>query len=191
MRASADLAVFVIGGSAGAVDALFAVLSGLPADVTVPIVIAIHQPPGQRSLLPTVLAGATRRPVLEVDDKQPLIAGAIYTAPPNYHVLLERDRTLSLSVDPPVNYSRPSIDVLFESAADAFGPATAGLLLSGANPDGAAGLCQIADAGGWALVQNPATAEYATMPSAALARLGARARIVDELARLFHEDPPR
>lgn len=170
--------VIVIGGSAGALDVLIMCLPQLPDEVDTPIVIAIHQGAGQPSLIPQVLGRACARPVREIDDKEPLAGGAIHVAPPNYHVLLERNHAMSLSVDDHVLFSRPSIDVLFESATDAFGDRVVGVVLSGANEDGAAGLAQIADAGGVAIVQLPETAAYPMMPAAALRRSGARARAV-------------
>ena len=160
----------VIGGSAGSLDVLLHVVAALPADFPAPIAIALHLLPGP-SLMARVLGDRAALPVREPDDKEPVRAGTIYVAPPGYHLLVERDRTFALSVDPPVHFSRPSIDVLFASAAEARGAAVAGLVLSGASPDGADGLHHIAAAGGLALVQDPASASAPTMPEAALARL--------------------
>lgn len=168
----------VIGGSAGALEALLALVPALPDELTVPLVIVLHLGHTQKNRVPEILRNVTRRPVVEVDDKQPLRVGHIYVAPPNYHLLVERTRTLALSVDEPVHYSRPSIDVLFESAADAYGVHCAGVLLSGANEDGAKGLERIADAGGRAFVQAPVTASQPTMPAAAARRLGDRAVVM-------------
>ncbi|MEO7734280.1 MAG: chemotaxis protein CheB [Kofleriaceae bacterium] len=159
--------VIVIGGSAGALEALLAILPALPSSLAIPVVVVLHLAPNHPSLLPSLLGRVCGRPVREVEDKQVLEAGAIHVAPPNYHVLLERAHTLALSVDAPVQFSRPSIDVLFESAADAFGRAAAGIVLSGANEDGARGLRCIVDAGGRAAIQSPATAAHAEMPAAA------------------------
>jgi len=171
-----NLDVIVIGGSAGALDALLAILPEQDLG-WIPIVVALHLAPNERSVLPSVLAQACRRTVCEVEDKAPMRERYIYVTPPNYHVLLERDRTLALSVDDAVHFSRPSIDVLFDSAADAFGAGVAGVLLSGANDDGARGLCRICDGGGVALVQHPDTAEYPAMPVAGHRRIGGRARV--------------
>jgi two-component system, chemotaxis family, protein-glutamate methylesterase/glutaminase len=168
----------VIGGSAGALDALLAILPGLPEQLSCPIVIVLHLPPGQRSLVPEILSRVCARAVHEAVDKTPLRDRSIYVAAPNYHLLIERNRSLSLSIDEPVQYSRPAIDVLFESAADAYGPSVAGLVLSGANQDGAKGLCQISQAGGVAIVQAPATASSPMMPEAALRRVGHSAHVV-------------
>ena len=172
-----DPDVIVFGGSAGALDALLAILPALPQACTTPIVVVLHLPVGQPSLVPVLLARACQRPVVEVEDKQAIRAATIYVAPPNYHVLLERSRTLALSVDPPVQFSRPSIDVLFESAADSCGPAVVGVLLSGANDDGSRGLARIAQAGGRALIQDPATAPHPTMPAAGVRLLGHAAQV--------------
>ncbi|MEO8841332.1 MAG: chemotaxis protein CheB [Kofleriaceae bacterium] len=170
--------LIVIGGSAGALEALLAFVPALPDELTVPIVIVLHVGHTQKNLVPEILGNVTQRPVVEADDKQPLRAGHIYIAPPNYHLLVERTRTLALSVDEPVYYSRPSIDVLFEAAADAYGAGCAGVLLSGANEDGARGLERIAEAGGRAFVQAPLTANQPTMPAAGVRRLGDRAIVM-------------
>lgn len=160
----------VIGGSAGALEALGALLPALPADLAAPVLLVLHLPARRPSLLGEVLAARTRLRVKEAEDKEPLAPGTLYLACPDYHLLVERDRRLALSVDDPVHFSRPSIDVLFESAADAFGPALVGVLLSGANEDGAAGLARIAARGGRALAQTPETAQVPTMPEAGLRR---------------------
>jgi two-component system, chemotaxis family, protein-glutamate methylesterase/glutaminase len=168
-----DLEIIVIGGSAGALEPLLEILATLPPAVTAPVAIVVHLAPRHPSLLPGLIARASSRPIHEPEDKAPLCRGEIYVAPPNYHMLVERRRTISLSVDDPVNFSRPSIDVLFESAACAFGTRVAGLVLSGTNADGAAGLGRIAGAGGVALVQALESAEHPFMPSAAAQRAGA------------------
>jgi len=168
----------VIGGSAGALDALLAFIPELPEQLACPIVIVLHLPPAQPSLVPEILARVCARTVREAEDKAPLRDRSIYVAAPNYHLLIERNLSLSLSIDAPVQYSRPAIDVLFESAADAYGCAVAGLVLSGANQDGAEGLCKISRAGGVAIVQAPATASSPMMPEAALRRVGPSAHVV-------------
>ena len=170
--------VIVIGGSAGALDALLAILPELPDQLSCPIVIVLHLPPAQPSLVPEILSRACARAVHEAVDKAPLRDRSIHVAAPNYHLLIERNRSLSLSSDEPVQYSRPAIDVLFESAADAYGPAVAGLVLSGANQDGAEGLCKIRQAGGVAIVQAPATASSPMMPEAAIRQVGPSAHVV-------------
>lgn len=177
--------VIVIGGSAGALDVLLELLPALPDELAIPIVLVVHIPPDQPSLLPELLARVCRRPVREADDKLAMAARTIHVAPPNYHVLIERDGTLALSVDPPVHFSRPSIDVLFESAADSFGASVAGVVLSGANEDGARGLGRIHQAGGAAIIQDPGTAQHGMMPAAALRCVGPAARVVPA-GRLAH-----
>lgn len=159
----------VIGGSAGALDVLEAVLPDLPAEFPLPIAVVIHVPADKPSYLIDVLRRRCALAVKEPEDKQPLAPATVYIAPPNYHLLIEKRRCFSLSMDEPVRFSRPAIDVLFESAADAYGANLAGLLLTGANDDGARGLVRIHGAGGLTLVQSPATARVAAMPIAALA----------------------
>ncbi|HSS40548.1 MAG TPA: chemotaxis protein CheB [Polyangia bacterium] len=162
--------VVVIGGSSGALEALAVVLPALPADTAVPIVIVVHLPPDRPSHLAAVLGARTALRVREAEDKEPLAPGVIYVGPPNYHLLIERGGTLSLSADDLLHFSRPSIDVLFESAADAYGARLTGVVLSGANADGADGLAAIRRAGGLAVAQAPESALVRTMPEAAIAR---------------------
>ena len=173
-----DIEAIVIGGSAGGLDALLSIVPALPDQVSCPIVIVLHLPPAQPNLVPEILSRVCARAVHEAEDKMPLRNQTIYVAAPNYHLLIEKNRSLSLSIDEPVHHSRPAIDVLFESAADAYGPAVAGLVLSGANQDGAEGLCQIRQAGGVAIVQAPATASSPMMPETAMRRVGPSAHVV-------------
>ena len=173
-----DIEAIVIGGSAGGLDALLSIVPALPEQVSCPLVIVLHLPPAQPNLVPEILSRVCARAVHEAEDKMPLRNQTIYVAAPNYHLLIERNRSLSLSIDEPVHHSRPAIDVLFESAADAYGPAVAGLVLSGANQDGAEGLCQIRQAGGVAIVQAPATASSPMMPETAIRRVGSSAHVV-------------
>ena len=158
----------VAGGSAGALDALTQILPALPAGFSIPIAIVLHVPPNRKSCVHEVLGVRCALPVKEADDKEPFADGAVYVAPPNYHLLVERERCLALSVDELVHFSRPAIDVLFESAADAYGERLLGLLLTGANEDGARGLARIKGAGGTVIVQSPETALAPTMPQAGL-----------------------
>lgn len=167
--AGRHLRVVAIGASAGAVDALGLLLPQLPKALPVPFVIVVHVPPDRASLLPAHFASISSLPVLEAEDKTPLMAGHIYLGPPDYHLLVERDGTTSLSTDAPVHHSRPSIDVLFESVADACGAHALGIVLSGANADGAAGLAQMRARGAVTWVQSPETATSPSMPEAALA----------------------
>lgn len=164
-----QLAAIVVGGSAGALEALDRIVPALPDTLPVPIAIVLHMLPGRPSGLATVLGELTRLRVKEAEDKEPLAPGTLYLASPNYHLLVERERCFSLSVDEPVLFSRPAIDVLFDSAAEAYGPALCGVLLSGANEDGAAGLEHIHAAGGTTVVQAPETAASRQMPAAAVA----------------------
>ncbi len=157
----------VIGASAGAVQALLAILPALPAGFARPVLVVVHVPPDRDNVLVSLLQAKCRLTVKEAEDKEPIVDGVIYLAPPDYHLLVEVDATLALSADPPVNYSRPSIDVLLESAADAYGPDLVGIVLTGANNDGAAGLRSVQDAGGLAIVQDPTSAYASAMPKAA------------------------
>lgn len=158
----------VIGASAGALEALSAILPKLPKGFAMPVMIVVHVPPGRASVLAELFQERCAVTVKEAEDKEPVAAGTVYFAPPDYHLLIERDGSLSLSSDEPVLFSRPSIDVLFESAADAYGPALTGVILTGANHDGAAGLASVVAAGGQALVQAPAGAVASAMPEAAI-----------------------
>jgi two-component system chemotaxis response regulator CheB len=176
-----------IGGSAGAVEALLDLLPPVPATLAIPVVLVVHVPAGAGHGLVDVLAGRCRLRVLEAEDKMAMDAGTVYVAPPDYHLLMERGGTLALSADPPVHFSRPSIDVLFESAAHAFGAGALGVLLSGANADGAAGLATIKRRGGRTWVQAPDTARMAAMPREALARTDHPTLTIDEMRRILTE----
>jgi len=147
---------------------LVELLPGFPADFPLPIVIAVHLHPRQDNAHIERLAGQCALAVKEADEKEPIQSGAVYLAPPNYHLLIENDRTFSLSIDERVNYARPSIDVLFETAAQVYGPQTIGVVLTGANNDGARGLRLIKERGGLTIVQDPRTAESTYMPRATL-----------------------
>ncbi|RYX89626.1 MAG: chemotaxis protein CheB [Comamonadaceae bacterium] len=161
----------VIGASAGGVDALFRLLSGLPASFRLPIVAVLHLPEKYDSRLVEIFQHRMRIAVREADDKARIAPATLYFAGAGYHLSIEGDFTFSLSCEPPVHYSRPSIDVLMESAADAYGPRLAGILLTGANYDGAAGLAKIRLRGGLTVVQDPAEAQVPTMPEAAIRKL--------------------
>jgi len=158
-----------IGASAGGVDALLTLLADLPVHWRLPVVIVLHLPEGHESRLPALFAERSRVKVHEAHDKLPIEPRTLYFAPAGYHLSVERERCFSLSCEPPVLFSRPSIDVLMISAADVYGAALAGLLLTGANEDGAEGLRQIGRAGGLTAAQDPDTALSPTMPRAALA----------------------
>jgi two-component system, chemotaxis family, protein-glutamate methylesterase/glutaminase len=162
--------LIVIGASWGGLRAIRQVLSDLPDDVDVPIVVAQHRHPDSlEGALAQLLQEETDRPVLEVEDKMRIEPRHVYVAPPDYHVLVEATSLLALSVDERVRFARPSIDVLFESAADAYGAGVIGIILTGANDDGALGLARIKRRGGVALVQDPAGAARRNMPEAAIA----------------------
>ncbi|NVD43521.1 chemotaxis protein CheB [Qipengyuania atrilutea] len=178
-----SLRAVVIGASAGGVQALSQVLPDLPAGFRVPVMVVVHIPPHKENALVDLFARKCHLQVKEAEDKEPLAPGTIYFAPPDYHLLVEAGETLALSSDETVNHSRPAIDVLFETAADAFGSGLAGVVLTGANQDGAKGLKAVCEAGGVGLVQDSATAEVATMPDAArIACPGARTMYLDEIA---------
>ena len=158
-----------IGASAGGIDALFTLLEGLQAPMHASIVIVLHLPEDHDSRLVEVFASRVGVPVEEARPHAPAQAGTVYFAPPGYHLLAEADRSFSLSCDPPVLYSRPSIDVLLESCAEAWGPTLLGMVLTGANEDGAWGLAQVKARGGLAAVQDPDEALHRAMPAAAIA----------------------
>lgn len=142
-------------------------LGGLPKDFPIPIVIVQHRSKDSDRLLSQLLQDHTDLRVCEIEDKDALTAGTVHVAPANYHVMLESGYA-SLTIEEPVRYSRPSIDVMFDSAADTYGPRAIGVVLTGANDDGSRGLAHIVKRGGRALVQDPKTAEIPIMPEAAL-----------------------
>ena len=158
----------VIGASAGGVHALLALLSGLPTHFSLPIIAVLHLPKERDSRLADVFQQRLSMSVREAADKEAIAPSTLYFAGSGYHLSIETDRTFSLSCEDPVNYSRPSIDVLMESAADAYGSSLAGILLTGANVDGAVGLARIQQRGGMTVVQDPKEAQVATMPEAAI-----------------------
>jgi two-component system chemotaxis response regulator CheB len=163
-----SIEAIVIGASAGGVEALLNILGPLREGFALPIIVVLHLPDERRSHLAEVFARRVSLPVLEARDKTPVEAGTLYFATPGYHLSVERDRSFSLSLEDRVHYSRPAIDYLFESSADAYGPTLAAVLLTGANQDGARGLSQVQQRGGLTIVQDPEDAQAATMPQAAL-----------------------
>jgi two-component system, chemotaxis family, protein-glutamate methylesterase/glutaminase len=163
----------VVGASAGGIEALGKLIPALPADLGPPVIIVMHLPPETPARLVEIFAPRCAVNVREPADKEPVEPGTVYFAPPNYHLLIEVERTFALSVDEPVNYARPAIDPLFESAARAYRAHLVGIVLTGANADGARGLAQIRSAGGRAWVQDPDEAAADTMPRAALELAGA------------------
>ena len=169
----------VIGASSGGLNALQQVLAPLPANFPLPILIVQHRFPAADDLLTIALNESCRLKVKEADEKDYIETGHVYVAPANYHMLVERDRTISLSADVKVCYSRPSIDVLFESAADVYLSYLIGVILTGANHDGTVGLKKIKQNGGLTVAQDPATAEADMMPLSAI-----EANIVDQVLSL-------
>jgi two-component system chemotaxis response regulator CheB len=160
------VSMIAVGASWGGLKALRALAHGLPAHFRIPITFVQHRSKESADLR-DLLQDCTSLKVCEVEDKQPIMGGYVYLAPPDYHLLVDGD-VFSLSVDEPVRFSRPSIDVFFESVAGRFGAEAVGVVLTGANEDGAEGLRQIAARGGLAVVQDPRTAESPIMPRAAL-----------------------
>jgi two-component system chemotaxis response regulator CheB len=156
-----------IGTSWGGLAAMSRLLGGLPGDFSLPVVVVQHRSKDSDRLLTELLQDATDLKVCEVEDKEPLTPGTVHIAPANYHVLIDAGY-LSLTLEEPVRFSRPSIDVMLSSAADTYGSAAIGVVLTGANEDGARGLSHIVKRGGRALVQDPRTAEIPIMPDAAL-----------------------
>lgn len=162
-------------------------LGGLPEEFPIPIVVVQHRSKDSDRLLVQLLQDATDLKVCEIEDKDVLCAGTVHIAPADYHVLVESGY-LSLTLEEPVRFSRPSIDVMFTSAADAYGPATIGVILTGANDDGASGLADIVKRGGFALVQDPKSAEIKIMPEAAIrAAPTAEVLSLDNLAKRLIE----
>jgi two-component system chemotaxis response regulator CheB len=174
----------VLGVSTGGLRALKTLLPALPASFPLPIAIVQHIGERSDNFLCDYLDRASKITVKEIEDKETLAPGTAYLAPPGYHALIEPDRSFALSVDPPVNYSCPSIDVLFESAANVFRESLIGIVLTGANSDGAQGLKTISALGGLSIVEDPRTAEASFMPSAAI-----DATHVDHIVDLEHIAP--
>jgi two-component system, chemotaxis family, protein-glutamate methylesterase/glutaminase len=186
MRTSGAHELVAIGASWGGLDALRAILGDLPAELDAAVVIAQHRSPDSHPTAMRDLLGAvTRMRVIEAGDKDELRAGVAYIAAPDYHLLVEPG-LVTLSTDEPVLYARPSIDVLFETAAESYRERCIGVILTGANDDGARGLARVVELGGTAVVEDPETARRAEMPRAALrATPSARAVPLAEIAPLL------
>ncbi len=169
-KSSVDLPcrIVVIGGSAGSLEVLLRILRTLNSGFKFPLVVVLHRGSPADSVLPELLSFKTRIPIREIEDKEPIENGVIFLAPPNYHVLIESETEFSLDYSEKVNFSRPSIDVTFSSAADVFGKSAVGILLSGANNDGTLGLAAMASAGGTTVVQDPRSARVSIMPQNAI-----------------------
>lgn len=178
--------LIVIGGSAGSIDVLTRVLPKHAAELSPAVAIVIHLPPEGPNVLHEILASPGSPAMKLAEDKEPIAPGTIYFAPTDYHLLVETGRTFALSQDERVHYSRPAADVLFESAAEAYGDRLLGIVLSGANADGAAGLRAVADAGGRTVVQALESAEMIAMPAAALEAVPESVEMgIDALAKLL------
>jgi two-component system chemotaxis response regulator CheB len=182
------LKLVVIGGSAGSLEAILSILPKLVYNPSYSIVIVIHRKADNGSLLTEIISRITKVMVKEVEDKEPLLPKGIYLAPPDYHLLLEDEYTFSLDSSEKIHYSRPSIDVTFESVATVFGDRAFGVLLSGANADGAAGLCFMKKAGGFTIVQDPDSADVDFMPRQAI-NLSAPNKVlaVPDIAKCLNE----
>lgn len=172
-------ALIAIGASAGGIEAASVLLRALPASFSIPVVLVLHLPPNRASLLPELFARHCALAVKEAEDKEPLRPGTVYVGPPDYHLLVEPGGLLSLSCDAPLNFSRPSLDMLFESAALAYRDALLAIQLTGASADGADGLGTVRRMGGAVWVQDPDEAQSNIMPLAAIRQAGA-----DKVARL-------
>jgi len=167
-----SIELLVIGASAGGVEAIGTLLEALPAEFAPAVAIVLHLPPKRNSLLPDIYSRRTSLRVKEVEDKEPILPGTVYVAAPDYHMLVEPSRMFSLSCDEAVHFSRPSIDVLFESAALAYRDRLLAVILTGASADGAVGLATVCHLGGQAWIQDPDEAQARTMPLAAIAHSG-------------------
>lgn len=164
-----NIEIVLIGGSAGCLNVLMSILKSLGENFTIPIIVVIHRQRNVFSDLTKILCNANRfKKIVEPDDKEPVAESCIFIAPQNYHLLIEKDKTFSLDYSEAVQFSRPSIDVTFESAAQLYKSKAVAILLSGANNDGTEGLRSIVEYGGIAIAQNPATADYPFMPSTAI-----------------------
>jgi two-component system, chemotaxis family, protein-glutamate methylesterase/glutaminase len=163
--------IIVIGGSLGGIEASIEILKNLPSNYPVPIVLVLHRLRGNAGGLVNIFSNALNLKVKEVDEKEEIKNSSVYIAPANYHTLIESDRIFSLDYSETVNYSRPSIDVTFESASEVYGTKTLGIILTGNNSDGTSGLYKIAQKGGMVIVQDPAEAKAPTMPFSALTKV--------------------
>jgi two-component system, chemotaxis family, protein-glutamate methylesterase/glutaminase len=183
-----DFTVIALGCSVGGLHALETVLAGLDRAMRQAIIVCAHTGSSDVSLLCELLARHTSLPVVEAGERTPVAGGVVHVAPSGYHLLVEPSRAFALSVDAKVEFSRPSIDVLFDSAAEVYGPELIGVVLTGANKDGALGLAHIRRSGGLAIVQSPESAEAGTMPAAALAIAGSDYCVpLDEIAPLLNQ----
>jgi len=177
--------MIVIGGSLGGMKALRVILRGLSASLPLPVAVVLHRHRESDNLLISLLQQESPLPISEAIDKESILPGRVYIAPADYHLLVDPPN-LSLSTDDPIQYARPSIDVLFESAADTLGEAVIAVVLTGANQDGARGAARVVEKGGLVLVQDPATADNPVMPLAAIQSTGTEfVRTLEEIGALL------
>ena len=160
--------VFVIGGSAGSIDVLLQVINKLPVYTGAVFIIVVHRKNDKDSILEDIISHKTELTVREVEDKEPITLNTIFIAPPDYHLLIENENIFSLDSSEKIQFSRPSIDVTFESVAEVFKERVVGILLSGANADGTEGIIKIKSCGGFTIAQDPSTAEVPFMPQQAI-----------------------
>lgn len=178
----------VIGASAGGILALTKVLPTIEPPFNIPIIIVLHLAPTRSSLLSEIFQKKVSLPIKEANEKEYIQAGTVYFAPPGYHLLIENDESFALSIEAPIHYSRPAIDILFETAADCYREGLIGMLLTGANEDGALGLKTIRDLGGLTIVQDPADAQMPQMPKSGLQYVNPECVLtLDELIDFFKE----
>lgn len=161
----------IIGGSAGSLEVILKLIPNLRSDLPFALVIIVHRRAAQDSVLVDLMASRASLPVKEVEEKEQILPGHIYIAPADYHLLVEKDHTFSLDYSEKINYSRPSIDVSFDSASEVYGPALFSILLSGANADGVAGMRKVKENGGLVVVQEPGSAEVEYMPRQAISQV--------------------
>jgi two-component system chemotaxis response regulator CheB len=158
----------VIGVSAGGLGALSVILKALPGNYPLPLIVIQHRAKEERTLLEEILQAKCHISIRQADEKEKIEGGRVYIAPPDYHLLIERDRSFSLTCDEPVNFSRPSIDLSFETASEVYGDKLVGVILTGANSDGAAGIRAVKERGGLTIAQDPASSLFPDMPRAAI-----------------------
>jgi len=161
----------VIGVSSGGMNAMKIIFSQLPKEFNIPIIIVQHIGSNSENMWIKLLNDKSNIELKEADEKEKIKKGKVYVAPANYHLLIERNKTFTLTIDERVNYARPSIDVLFETAAEAYKNKLIGVILTGSNNDGTKGLQRIKECGGLTIVQDPDTAESSFMPASAIASL--------------------
>ena len=178
IKGGGPIKAIVMGASWGGLNAYTRILSALPADFPVAILLVQHQHASAENRLPWLLSRYCALPVIAPEDKEEIQPGCVYVAPPGFHMLVEADETLAFSAGRPVHFSRPSVDELFLSAGVVYGKQLAGVILTGANEDGAKGIEYIHRRGGFTIAQSPVSAEAPAMPEAAI-KTGAVSRVLD------------